>query len=336
MPTLRLITAEDFLASREENPPWIMRPFLMRGSSLMLYGRQGIGKSSLVIQLAYSFISGKPWLGFPIDETGPVIYLPFDMAVEETRRLIERAESEGMDFRGQLYIPVPEQNGGDQIAPFDIYKQEKELEDLVRQIQPVAVILDTADDGYEAPKHKSVTEVAREVVKMYRRACGRAAFVFIRHQRKKPAWKGEKEEEDDPDAFSGPKEWEAVASSSLQFLYTPKSAPYYRLKVRKTRIDKSPVQEIGLSRTKQGFFEPLNVHVQLLSYWPGCVPPQERAELLARVQSMNDVFRDVAERTGSTFEAVKKAYQRACDQGVEFPWPGLLRKKEEVGTGGEV
>ena len=45
--------------------------------------------STLIAQLAHSFITGENWLGFPIETTGPVVWLQFDMAVEESRRLIE-------------------------------------------------------------------------------------------------------------------------------------------------------------------------------------------------------------------------------------------------------
>src|SRR5690606_535980 len=80
---LDLVSADAFLTNRKEVPPWILRPFLVNGSTMMLYGRQGIGKSSLALQLAYSLTSGEPWMGFPVARSGPVIYLQLDMSVEE-------------------------------------------------------------------------------------------------------------------------------------------------------------------------------------------------------------------------------------------------------------
>lgn len=321
MSSLKLVTAEHLVESREEAPPWILKPFLMRGSSMMLYGRQGIGKSSLVAQLAHSFISGEPWLGFPIEETGPVVWLQFDMAVEEARRLIERAQDAGMDFQQQLYTPAPDEELGEQVPTFNIYNPEHEqaLLSVLRQVKPVAVILDTADDGYESPQHKSVVEVAREVVKKYRRAAGHAAFIFLRHERKRSSYQRD-EDDDDPDAFSGPKEWEAVASSSLQLKATREGG--YVLRVRKSRLDRAPLSALRMDKDDYGFFLPKQGHAQMLQFWPACVPQQDREAVVAGAHSMNDVFRDVAERSGTNFEVVKKTYQRA--RGVDWAWSSLL------------
>lgn len=285
----------------------------------MLWGRQGVGKSSLVAQMAHSFITGEPWLGFEIGETGPVVWLQFDMAVEETRRLIERAQDSGMDFQEQLYIVGPEDDGAEQVPAFNIYNEghRAALKEAIRQIQPVAVILDTTDDGYETPRHLSVTEVARDVVKKYRSISEHAAFIFLRHERKKPSFG---KQEDDPDAFSGPKDWEAVASSSLQIA---SKAGGYVLRVRKSRIDKAPFDELALVKDGFGFFQQKNDHVQMLQTWPGCLPVVERKAVVARISSKNDVFKDIAFRTGVPFETVKKAAQRA--KGVDFPWISLVK-----------
>lgn len=331
---LDLVSADAFLTNRKEGPPWILRPFLLNGSTMMLYGRQGIGKSSLALQLAYSLTSGEPWMGFPVARSGPVIYLQLDMSVEESRMWLVRASNAGMDFGGRLFLPKPGDGAWD-FPDFNIFNaaHEARLAELVREVEPVAVILDTTDDGYRPTRALSLTDEPRQVIRAYRRACAGAAFIFLRHERKTAPGKRGKLDEDDPDAFSGPKEWEGTATASLQLARLKDGT--MRLRVRKSRADKAPASNLQVAPLAHGFFGVERSHAQVLWYWPESVPIAKRASEIAAVRSKADLFRVVAARTGVSPESVKMLYYRGRDNGVVFPWETYDFASPSNGAGDE-
>lgn len=335
---LELVSAEDFLASKTDESAWVLKPFLLRGSSMMIYGRQEVGKSSLIMQLAHSLISGEPWLGFPVVQTGPVILLELDMSNEELREVLVRAERAGMDFNEQLHVPkMAVQEGASEVPTFDIFKADdfNWLAEEVRRIKPVAVILDTAEDGFMPNVKLGVTELPIQLIRQFRKACAGAPFIFLRHERKPPAYKsadGDSINSPDRNSFSGPKEWEAKVTASLRLMSNDKKTQY-KLVVGKCRAAEPAAREYTLRQIAQGFFELESTEEQLLHYWPDSLSLAEKEEVLASVTNRAGVYRDIAQRilrkvgkaddekeVQRKIDALEKVVSRAQHRGAVFPW----------------
>ena len=61
-------------ASRPE-PQWLIPNALTESSYSIASGRSRAGKSFCELALALSIATGKPWLGLPVEKTGPVLYV---------------------------------------------------------------------------------------------------------------------------------------------------------------------------------------------------------------------------------------------------------------------
>lgn len=307
---LQLVNADQFLNSLPDDPCWAIEPLAMEGGILMIHAREGVGKSSLATQLAHSFIVGEPWIGFDVPESGPVIYLNLDMAEHEMGRLIERGRAAGFELREDFYLPPLEEG-------FNILEDShaQTLEDYCREIQPACVILDTADDGYWA--HETTNQLIRHVLKRYRYAVSPGLFVFLHHDRKKskPGFRGG--DQDDEDAYLGRGAWSRVSTSRLHLKEQDNGL---KLVIRKARIEEPGFKELDLNRTEHGFFELTSDHQQMLRLWPNNIPPGERAEVLSGIESLSDVFADIASRTGSQQDTVRKQFYRAEKKGARFEW----------------
>jgi len=74
---------------KEEN--WLIKDLLVPGSYMVIYGKEGSGKSRLTYQLAQAFQTGEPWFGLNIGQTGTVLYLEMDMAPMESSIMVKDA-----------------------------------------------------------------------------------------------------------------------------------------------------------------------------------------------------------------------------------------------------
>lgn len=300
-----------------ENPPWVLKPFLLEGSMMMLYGRQGLGKSSLMMQLAHSFITGEPWLGFEVQKTGKVLYIQLDMAMFETHRINQRALAAGL-FPGDA---VNEFHVSDWQQGFDggRHAHVLALRKWCAVHEPVAVIVDTINDAIGM--HVGSNDDVRTLLRKLQDAIFPAALIFLNHERKKSKYEATQTEEnigDDDDAYLGFGAYEQKVASSLQLKSTESMG--LQLRVRKTRLDKLGFSQLQLSKDEFGFFHQKHSSQQMLLQWPYCLPRTEQEAVLASCQSFADVFRDIAERTGTSFEAVKKQFHREKARGVEHAW----------------
>ena len=318
---MRLVPATTFLAQLVDEEDWVLEPFLVVGSYLLLYGRQGSGKSTLAWQLAHSLTTGAPWLGHPVSRQTNVAYLNLDMPMREFRRLMLRAQHDGVPTNPRIYVPDVENVD----EPLNILnnKHLAALDETLKPLQPVSIFVDTVADAFHPGTQTDVNAEAREVVGRFRRLAEGGITTFLLHERKQSPYRKAEEREDDPDAFSGATAWEAKASSSLR-LTNFRNDPW--LHACKTRIDVPDFSKLHLTRTDHGLFTASHSHQQMLRFWPTCVPVAERFTPATQLQ----VFEDVARRAGESVETVKKAFQRARKAGVEFGW------LEKVGARGQV
>lgn len=187
--SLQLISADELLSSEEAEPDWVLYPLLARGSSMMLYARQGAGKSSLAMQLAHSLVTGDDFLTFEVRRRGPVIYLQFDMSRQEMTMLTARAGKAGLYVGAELFISQPEID--EESVIFDVLRDDDQevLRELCDRVRPVAVIVDTIHDGYESQEsYKDINALARKVLRRYKEVLGGAVLIFLNHQRKQVRW----------------------------------------------------------------------------------------------------------------------------------------------------
>lgn len=320
--SFKFVRAGAFLDKQPDAMPWIIEPLCLPGSSVMLYGRQKVGKSSAVVQLIHSLTTGEPWLGFPVRRTGPVLYLQLDMAQLELLRALRRAESAGLDVRSNLYIPEPDK--GEHRAAFDILTPESQqlLTTYCVELKPVAVIVDTINDAYTSVERGDVNSFIREIHRRFMACIGDAALIFLNHKRKQ-IQRFKPSDDDDEDGYLGGSAWAGVVASNLEIARS-KETGELALVLHDLRLDAYPVKRIPLMKDANGFFQPKLSSAQMLAIWPACLTADERQTIEdAGIGSMSDVFRDIAARTGAAFETVKKQYQRA--PGVDYPWKKLIR-----------
>jgi hypothetical protein len=322
---LNFVTLKEFQESDFSEREWVLHPFVKEGSSMMIYGRQGVGKSSVTIQLIDSLTNGTPWLGFETCMVGKVLYLQLDMSQAESLTLFERAEAAGYSFDPDLVrYPLPPE--GEEIVHFNILDpaHEAELAAWVDHEQPLAVIVDTIADSYESDGRMGVNEEIRRALRGFRRACGKAVFIYLQHERKKPPKFGKaKEAEDDADSFMGGQAFEAAITASVQL---QAHGTDHALNLRKVRLAPRPCGQVRLVKDENGFFFPKSDHVQMLLQWPWCLGKDAPAALAAAT-SKNDVFRDIATRCGISADGVKKVYQRARSGGQQYGWEAHLEGK---------
>lgn len=324
---LRFVSGKEFM-EKEAEFQWVIPPFVAVGSNMMLYGRQGLGKSTLMMQLVHCFGTGEPWMGFPVLKTGKVLYLGLDMSDSETRKLLERCREEGLSVEENLILPRPLPGADD--LEFNIFDEEAfgDLKEICDEEQPVAVIVDALQDSFEVPlTNYDVNQIGRMVLKRFREAIGDAVLIFLNHKRKtggiRPGKGGE--EADDDDAYMGATVWEAKVAASLMLGYSTKTRRKF-LKVKKTRLAKPATHLVFLDDMGEGFYSVQQNAGQLLTMWPHCIADkEEREKAVLRCRSMMDVFRNVADLSGESVDAVKKAYQRALAGGAHFEWTSMFK-----------
>lgn len=324
MSLLQVQSVGDYLAKHSGPTPWIIKPFCITGSSIMLFGRPKVGKSRAIMQLCNSVITGEPWMGFPVEKTGKVVYLQLDMATLELRRVIEAGMEAGMSLKDGLYIPeLPEK---EHRVDFDILRDDDwaRLGEICASLDPTLVIVDTINDGFR-PRitDKDVNMLAREVHKRFMTAVGDAALVFINHKRKQASLtfaNKDAKDEPDEDGYLGGSGWAGVASSTLElFRRKDKSICLW---IHDMRLEEKPATFVPLLKKAGGFFEPKLDFAAIMRLWPGCLPADERKLIETTDWSKNMIFKAIAEYAKAEPAAVKTHYYRY--RSVEYPWLTLL------------
>jgi len=277
---------------------------------MMIYGRQGVGKSTLFAQLAHSFQTGEPWLGFTPSQTGPTLMLQLDMPKGDLSRFTIRAVKNGLDLSGMHTYGAPQ--GFNIRNPSDREELRKECE----RIKPVAVMCDTIKDAYSGAL-KSNDDV-RPILRSFQRNISGAAFLYGNHTRKKTAYVQTMEAKqgasmDDDDAFSGFADWEQVPTSSVEL---KEHKGKHTLVIHKHRLAEPGFKELNLTKNDYGFFQPTSPHAPILLQWPHSVPEKDRERIVALSTSVRAGCAQIAKLTGATPEAVRATYYRMRENGA--------------------
>jgi hypothetical protein len=303
------VRAEDLIALREEEPDWLLRGLLLPGTYMIVFGKEGLGKSRLVYQLAHAFQTGEAWFGLEICKTGRVLYLEADMSPEQSAALVRDATASGME-------------GGDIVFP-SAYGSLNVLEPMGEQglallqerFNPMIVVVDTATDVFDGDEGN---EAAKQAIRAFRQAFENAGLVFILHERKKSQFLQAKGIEDE-DAYLGAGEWSRKASGVVRLQGVNEQLA--RLAIRKTR-DIVPWKSLQVVRNSHGFFEthmgsPQNAK-EALHLWPNF--PGVNGD--RGVTTISGVCRSIEKGTEGRFKAdtVRRAFQRAREEGIRFHW----------------
>lgn len=310
--------ASDLLGESTEMR-WVLKPLLVPGSSMMLYGRQGIGKSTIMLQLAAAFAAQTDWLVFPTLAKGATLWLQLDMPRAELRQLLIRADQSQLFQNGTRDSVKFAQFWDDdqEVFDFDILadNDHKLLMEAVQDIRPLCLMVDTGNDVYQARQHKEAGAEVRKVLRRLRAVMGQVGgvTVYSQHQRKRQLGVTG----DDPDAFLGRVEWETVASSSVQLESSSRGEGEERLEsflltIRKHRLAEPGFRELALVKGPDGFFAPKWTATTALACWPRCVPEAERS-----ATGRDDIFMAIEKCLKIEHSALKVAAGRLRGQ---VPW----------------
>ena len=148
-PRHRFKTYHQMMSTIDTKPGWLIEDIWLRGSHGMVAGEPKTFKSTIAMDLAISVASGTPFLNkYKVMETGPVIILQNENAewimkdrtekITASKDLIGSVNWPKVTFAPELPITFLNNSGYNLSDPGDM----KTLEDMIKVIKPVLVILD--------------------------------------------------------------------------------------------------------------------------------------------------------------------------------------------------
>lgn len=301
----------------DEQEDWIIKWLLRAGTYMIVYGREGRGKSRILYQLAVAIADRSSWFGCDIEDTGNVIFLQADMAPKESKAIIKAAAKADL-LRDSIFFPRT-------FGVINVLTPEglEVLQGIQERFRPKVVVIDTATDVFEASAQQTNAEAnkpIRECIRAFRTVFPEAGLVFVLHERKTSQFLQAKGLEDEDSALGGG-EWTRKAASVVRLKGVNET--HAELQIRKTR-DKKPFTKMTLARTPQGFFEAEMADLspqQALFLWP-----RIRGANPSIPVTVSGVCRDIESATEGKIkmDALRKTYQRAKDSEVEFGWEKCL------------
>lgn len=192
----------EFLARDYPEPPALIGGGLLaRGDLAILYGRGGLGKSYLALQLSLSLARGNPWLGLPGPErTMRVGYVARELIgyrLQQRMRHLIGVEGSTEDDRNVRLISLtdmtrrPDLLDPHCVADAVAWAKHRELDLMI--LDPLARF----HAGSEVEDAPALMASCDEI-----RARTECAVMLVHHERKPPSGSG-RESEDDQDALRG-------------------------------------------------------------------------------------------------------------------------------------
>jgi len=310
--------AEELRTMEFTEEDWLIKDMLVAGSYMVVYGKEGAGKSRLMYQLAHCFQTGEPWFGLQIPQTGTVLYLEMDMSPLESGVLLRDAYEVG--FTEDSNIIFPKRRG-----LLDVMKKPgiDALEELKERFEPLIVMIDTITDVYESlGKGENVNDEIKRVISPFRSIFEDSGNIFMLHERRLSQYLQSKDYKD-KDAMLGGGETARKASSVIQI---EKPSECIRdITIHKSR-QRKPFEKLRVftSEEERGFchvdLKAVDNSRQALALWPHIkgLDPEEVEE----ATSIRAVCRSIESFSGGKLkeDTVKQAYYRAKKAGVTFLW----------------
>lgn len=165
----------EVLAEARTEPDWIIRNLLPAGGLGIIGADYSEGKSTLVAQLSACVASGTPFLGYPVDRPGAVLYWQAEgnqrLFAERIRVMCEKAEIDWEEL--ELLFPPAYW-----LQPF----KAPEFEEFVRESGAKLVVADTVGFFHSASENDA-TEWKEEVIKPLKAIARKygVAFLFVHH-----------------------------------------------------------------------------------------------------------------------------------------------------------
>jgi hypothetical protein len=230
---------EDLLAEPRKPTNWLIEPLIPTKGIVLLYGKSSIGKSPLTWKLSQVVSEGGDFFGFPVRQTGRVLYIDVDTPKEA---VIPRLE---------LLIPKPKQVYWAFDNPIDIVSPSiKLLEAFKRmagEIDPTLVVWNTLrklhflDDKDSAAPSRVYAAMMRYFPD---------ATHFVSHHDKKSTIT--KDTKTDPDeAFSGSQAWLNDAQVGFHLVSTDKRKRKMKLVHTKSQVSEM-IDDIDLQLSQDG------------------------------------------------------------------------------------
>jgi len=224
----------DFLAQPVPATPWLIYPWLPSGGTVFFHGPTSVGKSPFTWKLASCVSNGSPFFGWPVQQTGNVLYLEFDtppnLIHQRLRALEDKPERMFLVVLPKLNVTNP------------LSTDSRILEGLQKNIAPVLVIVNTLRKAHSLDDRASDTPSI--VYSAFRRYFPSATLFFVHHDKKN----GDPKVVNPDQAFSGSQHWADDAQIALHI----------------TRIKKGPEPEtVGSDDLEPAAHEKSRVQVKM-------------------------------------------------------------------------
>lgn len=153
VPDIRIQSFAEVMASLQSNPGWQVPGFWMRNSHGIVAGEPKSFKSTLVMDLALSIASGKPFLGkYPVEHPGTVLYVQNENAewimkdrfekMLNHKGLVGKVSISGSDLRVKFPPLVPFYMVNQQSFMLSNEEHQEFLEETIKKMKPQLVVLD--------------------------------------------------------------------------------------------------------------------------------------------------------------------------------------------------
>jgi 5S rRNA maturation endonuclease (ribonuclease M5) len=237
---------DDFLAARSEVPPALIGDeedvLLPAAGFLILGGRGGKGKTTLMVDAAFHLASGRDWLGFKVPRPLRVLIIENEGPQEMFRRKLEaKAAAWFHEIRGAIFVHTFDWGGLDMRDK----EQRRRLREHIAEYRIDLVSGDPLDscglEGVGSPEDTRAFMALAQEVGLHRTV----AFCFLHHVRKERT-------DDDVEALSGA--WggrpdTVLVLSALAGQRSRLAVP----KVRWSRRGKRPALILGFDPEIEGF-----------------------------------------------------------------------------------
>ncbi len=285
MPQTAALLGRDYMELPVDET-WLVKPLIPTGGSIILFGEAKVGKSYAALQLAQAIEKGGEWLGFPVVQTGPVVYVQLDTPRGLWIARLKELGTGGVDLSTLLFADRETLNA----MPFNILQPDHFhlLRTTLGELKPVAVVIDTLREAHQQDENSS--QGMQSVIASLQAACFPAAMVLITHERKPSQEQGFSLISDIRGSNYIPGRMDAILRFTKNRLYYTGRA-----------IEEG---HLNLQRMDNGFWSSAQVDVD-----------RAVAEVLATgPESVRDKARVLAAKIGKTEEACRSLIRRASSK----------------------
>jgi hypothetical protein len=185
---IEFLSVADVLAASGDDPPWLVKPFLVRGGITDLAGRaKAAGKTSFTLGMVRCCLDGKPFLGEDTEQAS-VVFL-----TEQGNNIAEAFKKTGINERHENLHIVPWRSTTGHKWPQIVEAVRGKIEEVRANGLPIILVVDTLNRfaGLDGEKENSAGDVMAAMNPLMELAQDQGAAVLtIRHANKEGAARG--------------------------------------------------------------------------------------------------------------------------------------------------